>query len=300
MIELTTESIFSVRNEPKLRLPEKIQSMISKLRLNPAPYKPKPSSYIRNNRSNASSSENWRETKLIDFSKKITKHDDADYTAILHLMNKVAPSNVESLSLEAIQILLKRDEDFRLFVSAFLFDKAITQPIFTTVLAQFAANINNVIPELGKDIEPQVSMFARLYDMEQTIVFPDKDSPDFDNKIVEWNTQKEKKRGFVRFIMQLFENGVIPEELVLHVLKEVISEINETARQPQNPQLVENVKIFSVFLFESSKILKGTIKEYLKESIASFIAIPRSELPSLNMFSRFKLEDALKELNKED
>ena len=136
--------------------------------------------------------------------------------------------------------------------------------------------------------------------MEQTIVFPSNDSPDFDDKVIEWNKQKEKKRGFAKFIMELFENGVIPENSVLTVLKEVIVEINETSRQPQNKQTIENVKLFSVFLFESSKILKGTIKDYLKESIESFIAIPKDEVPSLNMFSRIKLENALKELNKEE
>jgi hypothetical protein len=136
--------------------------------------------------------------------------------------------------------------------------------------------------------------------MEETIVFPSKDAVDFDDKVIAWTKQKEKKRGFAKFIMELFENGVIPEDSVLAVLKEVISEINETAQQPQTNQTVENVKLFSVFLFESSKILKGTIKDYLKESITALIAVPKQEIPSLNMFSRIKLENALKELNKEE
>ena len=298
MIKLTTDLIFSVRNEPKLILPEKIQLMISKLRLNPAPYKPKPS-YTKTHRSNASSSENWRDIKLLEI-KKIVKNDDVDYNTIVSLINKIAPSNLDKLSSEAIDIIQKRDEEFRLSASMLIFNKAITQPDYTTVMSQFASKINNSIQEVGEDFVAQVSMFSRLYDMEQTIVFPSNDSPDFDDKVIEWNKQKEKKRGFAKFIMELFENGVIPENSVLTVLKEVIVEINETSRQPQNKQTIENVKLFSVFLFESSKILKGTIKDYLKESIESFIAIPKDEVPSLNMFSRIKLENALKELNKEE
>lgn len=293
---LTSALIFSVRNSPKLPLPIKIQEMISKLRINPVPYKPR---VQRPTRSNASSSENWRETKLLDF-KKITKNDDTDYNSILSLINKVAPSNVDKLSAEAIEILQKRDEEFRLSVSLLLFNKAITQPEFISVMVKFSAKINDTIPEVGEDFVTQVAMFSRLYDMEQTIVFPSIDSSDFNDKVIEWNKQKEKKRGFAKFIMELFENGVIPEDSVLTVLKEVVSEINETARQPKNDQIVENVKSFSLFLFESSKILKGGIKEYLKENISTLISIPKEEVPSLNMFSRIKLENALKELNKED
>ena len=294
---LTSQLIFSVRNEVKLRLPPIIQDMISKLRLNPVPYRPRVV-HTRSSRSNASSSENWRETKLLDF-KKITKNDDADYSAIVALINKIAPSTVDKLSAEAIKIIEKRDEDFRLSVSALLFNKAITQPDYISVMVSFATKINNSISELGEDFVAQVAMFSKLYDMEQTILFPSIESSDFDNKVIEWNKQKEKKRGFAKFIMELFENGVIPEDSVLTVLKEVVSEINETARQPQNNQIVENVKAFSIFLFESSKILKGSIKDYLKESISGLITVPKEEVPSLNMFSRIKLENALKELNKE-
>jgi hypothetical protein len=298
MMKLTTDLIFSVRNEPKLILPEKIQLVISKLRLNPAPYKPK-ISYARSHRSNASSSANWRDTKILEI-KKIAKNDDKDYNAIVEIINKVAPSNVIKLSADAIAIIQNRDEDFRLSVSILLFNKAITQPDYTTVMSEFACQINNEIPEISGDFVAQVAMFSKLYDMEETIVFPSKDALDFDDKVIAWTKQKEKKRGFAKFIMELFENGVIPEDSVLAVLKEVISEINETAQQPQTNQTVENVKLFSVFLFESSKILKGTIKDYLKESITALIAVPKQEIPSLNMFSRIKLENALKELNKEE
>lgn len=295
---LTSNLIFSVRSLPKLPLPLKIQEKISKLRLNPVPYKPR-ITHSRHTRSNASNSENWRETKLIDF-KKITKNDDTDYNSIISFINKIAPSNVDKLSAEAIDILQKRDEEFRLSVSLLLFNKAITQPEFISVMVKFSAKINDTIPEIGEDFVTQVAMFSRLYDMEQTVLFPSSDSSDFDDKVIEWTKQKEKKRGFAKFIMELFESGVIPEESVLSVLREVVSEINETARQPQNNQIVENVKSFSIFLFESSKILKGGIKEYLKESISSLIAVPKEQVPSLNMFSRIKLENALKELNKED
>jgi hypothetical protein len=298
MIKLTTDLIFSVRGNPKIRLPVKIQEMISKLRLNPAPYKPKPS-YAKSHRPSGSSSANWRDVKILEI-KKIAKNDDKDYSAIVEIINKVAPSNVTKLSADAIAIIQNRDEDFRLSISVLLFNKAITQPDYTTVMAKFACEINNAISEVSDDFVAQVAMFSKLYDMEQTILFPSKDSPDFDDKVVAWTKQKEKKRGFAKFIMELFENGVIPEDSVLAVLKEVILEINETAQQPQTNQTVENVKLFSVFLFESSKILKGTIKDYLKESITGLIGLPKEQVPSLNMFSRIKLENALKELNKEE
>jgi len=51
------------------------------------------------------------------------------------------------------------------------------------------------------------------------------------------------------------------------------------------------------FLFESAKVLPKTaleIRKMISESLGNFLKIPRPDLPSLCMRSRFRAEDTLK------
>ena len=109
--------------------------------------------------------------------------------------------------------------------------------------------------------------------------------------------QKEKRRGYSKFMTNLFMRGLVPEELMFSSLSSVIEDLNLTARQPKTPQTDENTTQFVDFLFESAKILPTsakTLRELLRISINEFIQIPRPDLPSLCMRSRFKSEDTLK------
>jgi len=69
------------------------------------------------------------------------------------------------------------------------------------------------------------------------------------------------------------------------------------AKQPKSEQSEENTTQYVDFLFETAKILPPTandLRTLMKGFIQSVLEIPRAELPSLNMRSRFKMEDAVK------
>lgn len=298
-MKLTTDLIFSIRNGPKLPLPPKIQEIISKLRLNPAPYtKPKPA-FTKPYKSNASQSDNWRASKLLEF-KKIVKNDDVDYNLILSIVNKMAPENVERLSVEAIERLQKRDEEFRLSVSTLLFDRAITAPTISETAAELACIINNAIPEFSEDLQAQISIFPTLYDMTETHTFPLGDVGPQDERLVQWTKQKDKRTGYARFMMALFSKDLIEDSIPKNALEHMILELNSIIRLPKTPLIEENVQQFAVFLFEASSKVKGELKEYLKLKIKEILDIPKAEIPSLIMRSKFKLQDALDKLNKEE
>jgi hypothetical protein len=77
----------------------------------------------------------------------------------------------------------------------------------------------------------------------------------------------------------------------------VIDELKDTAKQSRTEQTEENVTQFVDFLFESSKVLPATAKalrEIVRIGLASVLEIPRPELPSLCMRSRFRIEDTIK------
>lgn len=303
MATLTVDAMYSVRFGPKLSLPQIVQDNIARLRITPVPYRPV-RTFVRHTYKNrgttATQSENWRQAALVDIVRKVKEREDPEYSEIFGIFNKISPGNLEKLSGDAIVFMQKRDEQFRLRVSALLFDKAITQPPFSAVMAECAYRINEVIPGVSEDLQSQIEMFPKLYDMTETITFPEFGTDGFNDKVVLWMKQKEKRRGYAKFMMELFAKNLITEDVVKSALDQVVRELNDLARQKATEQTTENTTQFVEFLFETSKKVKGALKDQLKTSVQEILATPKAELPSLNMRSKFKLEDAFKELNKKD
>lgn len=311
---LSVAEIYSVRFGAKLALPKAVQDCIGRLRITPAPYKPVrifANHRHRPRRNNPNTTEqpnqDWailRRDMLADYVRKIKQQDDKEYAEIFRIFNKVAPSNVEQLSAEAINLMEKRDDDFRLRVSILLFNRAITNPAFSNVMAECARFLNMVIPEISEDLQTQIELFPRLYDMNDTIIFPEASDENFDDKVVAWVKQKEKRRGYAKFMMELFSKELIEQDTVKQSLDQVVIELNEVAKQSKTSQTEENTTQFVEFVFETSKIVKGELKESLKKSVQAIFAVPKDQFkttyPSMNMKSKFKLEDALKLLEKEE
>jgi hypothetical protein len=301
---LTVVDIYNVRFSPKLSLPPSVQDNIGRLRITPVAYKPV-RTFTRNNnyrhkKSESVRHENWRETMLVDMVRRVKEREDPEYSDIFSIFNKLTIINLDKLSSDALELIQKRDEQFRLRVTTLLFDKAITQSAYSAVMSECAYRLNTVIPEISEDLQAQISLFPKLYDMADTITFPDSKEEGFEEKVIQWARQKDKRRGYAKFMMELFSKELIPESLVRGAFEQVIKELNETAKSPSSNHTVENTTQFVEFVFECSKNAKGQFKEYLKIEVESLLKIPKGELPSLNMRSKFKLEDALKLLEKKE
>jgi hypothetical protein len=109
--------------------------------------------------------------------------------------------------------------------------------------------------------------------------------------------QKDKRRGYAKFLTQLFVRNLVPEDVIVTSIKDVIIEMDTTAKQVKNEQTEENTTQYVDFLFESSKVLPASateLKKTIKIALVEFLAIPRPEVPNLCMRSRFRLEDTLK------
>lgn len=306
---LTIDAIYSVRFGLKLPLPPIVQENIAKLRITPVHYKPV-RTFTRHNykprhgSSTVVQNENWRQVALVDIVRRVREKDDVEYAEIFSIFNKISPGNIDKLSGDAIIFMQKRDEQFRLRVSALLFDRAITNPAFSGIMSDCAARINEVIPGVAEDLQSQIELFPKLYDMSETITFPESGSEGYDDKIIAWTKQKEKRRGYAKFMMELFIKNIIRENTVNDALVQVVKELNETARQKFSEQTTENTTQFVEFIFETSKKVKGELKQKLKTSVEEILKVSKDEFkatyPSMNMKSKFKLEDALKELNKKE
>jgi hypothetical protein len=303
-MSLTIAQVYSVRFGAKLPLPKSVQDNIAKLRITPVAYKPfrpppKHGSFRPRHEHHAKQSvpENWREKSLSTYVSILKDNEDPDYFEVLSILNKICASNLNELSKNVIEILNKRDQEFRLRVTTLLFDKAISQHLFAGVLADCAFQLNTVFPEVCEDFATQAKMFTKLYDINITLTYPISTEPEFADKVIHWMKQKDKRRGYAKFITQLFVRNIITEDIIVTSIKDVINEMVVTAKQIKNEQTEENTTQYVDFLFESSKVLPSSassLKNTIKTALIEFLEIPRVELPNLCMRSRFRVEDTLK------
>jgi hypothetical protein len=291
-MELTSALLYSMRFIQKIDLPEIIRQNISKLRLVPATYRP-----ARFVKKVVQEPSNWREKVLIDYVRRIRETEDPDYDQMFAIFNKVAKANLDTLSEDAISILKKRDQEFRLRVTTLLFDKAIKGSFYAGIMTELAVKLNSVIPEVSEDLQAQASMFGTLYDMSDTLTFPRANEEKFEDKIVAWSKQKDVRRGYSRFLTYLYSADLVPGKILHESMQKVLADLDDTVVQPKTEKSEENVTQYADFLFEIAKLLPKTAVELrglIQTRVDAVLKRPRADLPSLNMRSRFKLEDTYK------
>lgn len=288
---MNSAMLYSLRFIQKIDLPEIIKQNIAKLRLVPASYRP--ARYVKK----VVEQSNWREKVLVEYVRRIRETEDPDYDQMFAIFNKVAKANLDPLSQEAVGILKKRDQEFRLRVSTLLFDKAIKGSFYAGIMSELAVKLNSAIPEISEDLCAQASMFGTLYDMSGTLVFPRADEEGFEDKIVAWSKQKDVRRGYSRFLTHLYTVQLIPSKILHESMQKVLGDLDDTVVQAKTELSEENVTQYADFLFEIAKLLPKTAVELrglIQTRVDAVLKRPRSELPSLNMRSRFKLEDTYK------
>jgi hypothetical protein len=295
-MEMSSALIYSCRFIKKLPLPVGIQENIAKLRIIPAAYKPLRNTKARYVRRKPEDSESWREKVLVDYVSRIREVTDPHYDSVFEIINKVSLSTVNKLSVEMIEILKPKDEQFRLRVTTLLFDTAIKGSAFAPVMADLALKLNEAIPEVSEDLETHVKLFSKLYDMKDTLVFPTL-GDDFENKVIEWSKQKNIRRGYSRFLTHLYIRNLISGNVLHQSMITVLSDLETTAVQDKTDKLEEIVTQYADFLFEIAKLLPPTAVEMrglIQTRTGSLLSMPRTSVPAINMRTRFKLEDTQK------
>jgi hypothetical protein len=224
----------------------------------------------------------------VDVVRKVRERDDEDYSEISAAINKLSKSNYTALMTDVLARLAKRDALFRLRVTSLLFDRGVRQTFFAVMMADAYKDIANAQPEALQDLAIQTTMFDKLYDMENVTVVPATSDPGYEDAIIAWTKQKETKRGFAVYVSELYSRGLVPEETMMGFLNTVMEDLATSIRAPKSSANEEHVDALARFLFAvASKIP-------IRAALTAILAIPKAETPSLNMKSRFKIDDAAK------
>lgn len=280
------QTIYAARALPRPSLPEEVTLLISKLKISFKPMFRR--GFVARNRNNNAAAPDWREAALADVVRKVREKDDADYDEVSAAMNKLSKANYTKLMTDVLERLKKRDALFRLRVTTLLFDRGVRQTFFATMMADAYKDIAAANPEALQDLAIQTSMFEKLYDMENVTIVPTSTDAGYDDAIIAWTKQKETKRGFAVYVSELYSRGLVPEETMMGFLKTVMEDLAASIRAPKTNASEEHVDALVRFLFAVAT------KMPLRALIAPILAVPKAETPSLNMKSRFKLDDAAK------
>ena len=285
------QSIYAARALPRPSLSEEVTLLISKLKIS---FKPAfRRAFTNRNRHSSSSSSSaaapdWREAALADVVRKVREKDDEDYDAVSAAMNKLSKSNYTKLMTDVLERLGKRDALFRLRVTTLLFDRGVRQTFFAVMMADAYKDIARAQPEALQDLAIQTSMFDKLYDTENVTLIPAANDPGYNDAIIAWTKQKETKRGFAVYVSELYSRGLVPEETLMGFLRTVLEDLASSIRTPKTEANVEHVDALVRFLFAVAP------KVPLRVALLAILGIPKTETPSLNMKSRFSLDDAAK------
>jgi hypothetical protein len=141
-------------------------------------------------------------------------------------------------------------------------------------MADCSVVLSKAIPELVDDIQAQIGMFESLYNMNETIVFSDE-------TLVEWTKQKERRKGFAKFVTELYTRNLVSEEVVQKGLDEVVHELQKSSQLTKSEQNDENIHQFAVFLFETAKLIPKTdetIRNSLKNLLSEFLTSAKVQM----------------------
>jgi hypothetical protein len=296
-MSLTAEQVYGVRFGPKLALPKIVQDNIASLRITPVPFKAPYRAPQRGYAKKPAQPDNWRENALVESVRRVKERDDPEYDDVFSSLNKISTRTLDKLSEKIVANIKKRDEIFRLRVTTLLFDMAISQSGYAMLMADCAKKLAAEIPEICEDLVVQTEMFPKLYNMTETLIYPSSEQTGYADKVIEWMKLKDKRRGYAKFMTQLFVRELVAEKMVGECMTHVSADLAAMAKQEKSEHTEENTTQYVDFLFETAKILPASAKELrvlMHGFIDSVLQIPRAELPSLNMRSRFKLEDAIK------
>lgn len=280
------QAIYAAKNLPRKELDATVVDVISRLKISFKPPFRRP--LLHKRRPAAPEPENWRESALVDVVRKVREKDDADYDEVNAMINKLSKSTYAKLIGEILGKLEKRDAMFRLRVTTLLFDRGIRQNFFAGLMADAYADISKSYADALTDLATQIKMFDKLYDTNNVTVIPSSTDAGYNDAVIAWTKQKEMKRGFAVYVSELYARNLIEEGVMMELITGVMNDLRETIRLSKTSTNEEHVDALVRFLFAVAE--KVSIKGVLGE----ILLLPRAETPSLNMKSRFALEDAMK------
>lgn len=302
---MTPEVIYSMRNMNLLAVPAAVLDIIGSMQLAPvAQVFPKKPGFKKPNYVPSEKAGSWRSDAIVMMKKMEFKKDDPDFEVIVGITNKVSAASLSESANKVIDILKKRADDqvFRLRIVTLLFDRGVSMPFYSKLVANMFELINVQVPVIRDDLQFSCSLesFNKMFDQSETIMCPSSEDADYEDKLCKWAKMKEIRRGFGMFITELHIRNLVDESVILGAMNMAADELEESVRKPVDKTLSESVDQLVTLLYETCKIVitrygkEHPIVKLLMDRSKHILSIPKAEAPCMGMRSKFKLEDIQK------
>ena len=300
---MTPQTLYELKNTNLLPLPRAVADVIASLHRVQVPqgFVKKPRVHRLQRKTHADMIADWRVAALTDLRRRVKEKDDPEYAEMFSILNKLSKQTYDKLSDQALLLLQKRDPMFRLRVVTLIFTKSIDQQAWHDLYANLLKKIADAYPPESEDGESVIcddlrvscnlESFSKLYS-EDAVVLPPGDDPSFDEMVIKWTKQKNRRRGFMVIMTDLYKMELVDETLMKDAMDVLLSDIQETGNCPRTSETEEYVAQLVATLYEMVSSLKGNpIVTPVKPIVAHLLAHP---MPCLTMRSKFKLEDVRK------
>jgi len=239
----------------------------------------------------------WRRSAIHAIKNSTRQKDDPDYEKIIAIVNKIVEKTLIEKTAEVVAILATRDDQFRVRVVNFIFDRGVSTPFYAKLLAGLVKGLCEAIAEVEGDIAVFCSLdtFNVMFGGE-TIPFPkasDVSELSYDDRVCAWHKHREIRRGFGVFALELFSRGIVSEDMIADSIKTATDDLDETVCYvgEDKTTMTERVDQIVTFMTEVVKVVGNHV---VKTQIEKILTIPKTETKCLGMRSRFRLEDLLK------
>lgn len=301
---LSPSMMYSLRTTNLLDVPPPAIDVISSMQLAPVPqvyYKK--TAFKKHTSTHVDHTASWRTDVVVSMKRMEFKHDDPDYVTVNGIINKVSTTNI-STSVEKITEIVKtrKTDEFRLRVVTLLFNRGVSMPFYSKLIANVFELMHVQVPEIREDLCYSCSLdtFSKMFEQSDTVTCPALDDLDYDEKLCKWVKSREIRRGFGMFVTELHVRGLVDEDVIVGAIKYATEELTETVRKHSDKMLSETVDQLVTLLFETCKIIvtrfgkEHPIVKILVDYSKQLCSIPKTDTPSMGMRSRFKLEDIQK------
>lgn len=299
MATLTPALLLSMKDSISLlALPATVQDTIASLQLAPVQQgfvkKPK---FQKPRRTGPVDSSNWRAEAIVLARQRHRDVADVEYAEVFGILNKLTKTTYDKLSTQVLEILTKRGEDneFRLRVVTLVFGKGTENALYSDLFANLLLAARDAHEEVAEDLTHvcNIDTWRALY-AEETILLPSSADAGFDDAVIRWTKQKDRRRGFSRFMTELYLREMIDAECMRSAIQTILEDLRESVAAQKTPQTEEYVNQLSTFIFDTAKALKGKDIALPIKALTTEIVANAKTFPCLPMRAKFKIDDASK------
>jgi len=237
----------------------------------------------------------WRRSTIHAIKNAARKKDDPDYEKIIAIVNKIVDKTLIEKTADVVGILGTRDEEFRVRIVNFIFDRGVCTPFYSKLLASLIKGLCAAIPAVEEDIAVfcSIDTFNVMFGGE-TIPYPKSTDEAYDDKVCAWHKHREVRRGFGVFALELFSQGIVSEDMIADSIKTAIEDLEETVCNEDPAVKVMTTERADQIVNFMTEVVKVVGNHVVKVQIEKILTIPKATAKCLGMRSRFRLEDLLK------